>query len=79
MNPNKVNQDRFLIIQDVVINLTENRHFRYDFYAVADGHGPCGHHVSNFIVQQLGPKIQFYLTQNFGKYLDKEFKKNYNK
>ena len=79
MNPHKVNQDRFVISQDLTINLSNNRYFHCDLYAVADGHGPCGHHVSNYIAQHLGPKMHYHLTQSFSKYLDSAEKKSYSR
>lgn len=76
MNPNKVNQDRFLIEQDLIVNFSNGNSFRYDLYAVADGHGPCGHHVSHFIVQHLNTKIHYHLQNNFQKFWN-EHKNNH--
>lgn len=33
--------------------MKKSKFLKYDLYAVADGHGPCGHHVSNLIIQNL--------------------------
>jgi serine/threonine protein phosphatase PrpC len=46
-NPSKVNQDSFIITPN--INSKTWQHF----FAVCDGHGPLGHHVSNYIKNSL--------------------------
>jgi serine/threonine protein phosphatase PrpC len=46
-NASKVNQDNF------IINPNLNNHTWQHFFAVADGHGPLGHHVSGFIKNAL--------------------------
>lgn len=45
-NPNKVNQDRYLIKENEQITLNK----KISMYAVADGHGPNGHCVSSLII-----------------------------
>lgn len=49
MNPNKVNQDRLYIKENVLMSNQQNM----SIFAVADGHGPFGHHVSHLIVDHL--------------------------
>ncbi|EAS06704.1 protein phosphatase 2c (macronuclear) [Tetrahymena thermophila SB210] len=51
-NPNKTNQDSYIIQQNLMNK--NNQHF----YAVCDGHGTYGHHVSQFIKQQLPVLLQ---------------------
>lgn len=46
MNPNKVNQDRLYLRENVLMSNNESM----CIYAVADGHGPQGHFVSHLIV-----------------------------
>jgi serine/threonine protein phosphatase PrpC len=46
-NSGKVNQDNFIISPN--INSKTWQHF----FAVCDGHGPLGHHVSGFIKNAL--------------------------
>lgn len=46
-NPTKVNQDSFVINPNI-----QNKTFQH-FFAVCDGHGPLGHHVSGFIKNTL--------------------------
>lgn len=57
MNPNKVNQDRVLIEEN--IDVQENS---YNLYAVADGHGAFGHFVSHFLVSYLKQKMIHHLS-----------------
>ena len=71
MNPNKVNQDRFLIKEGIRAREKKN----VDLYAVADGHGPLGHFVSNTIVENLGKKLESYLKM--GKNVSTSFHKSY--
>lgn len=46
-NSGKVNQDSY------IINPNLNSHTFQHFFSVCDGHGPLGHHVSNFIKNNL--------------------------
>lgn len=46
-NPNKVNQDSFIINTNI-----QNKTYQH-FFAICDGHGPLGHHVSSFIKNAL--------------------------
>jgi serine/threonine protein phosphatase PrpC len=46
-NPNKVNQDSYIINPNI-----QNKTYQH-FFAICDGHGPFGHHVSNFIKNHL--------------------------
>lgn len=46
-NPNKVNQDSFIINPNI-----QNKTYQH-FFAICDGHGPLGHHVSDFIKNNL--------------------------
>lgn len=45
-NPHKVNQDSILVKQNIS---KKDLHM----IAVADGHGPSGHHVSQYVVKSL--------------------------
>ena len=69
-NPNKVNQDRFVIKENSQIN---NK--TIDIFAVADGHGPLGHCVSHTIAENLAKKIENYLLmgKNIGPSLHRSF------
>ena len=46
-NPNKVNQDSYIITPNIA-----NKTYQH-FFAICDGHGPLGHHVSGFIKNSL--------------------------
>lgn len=70
-NPNKVNQDRFVIMENCRID----SHRKVDLYAVADGHGPLGHFVSHSIAENLPIKVQHYLRN--GKKPIATFQKTY--
>lgn len=48
MNPNKVNQDRVLIEENI-----EQNSKNYNLYTVADGHGIAGHFVSHSLTTNL--------------------------
>lgn len=50
-NSGKVNQDSY------IINPNLNNHTWQHFFAVCDGHGPLGHHVSAFIKNSLPQAI----------------------
>ncbi len=56
-NPNKVNQDSLVIktnLADKNINL----------FAVADGHGTFGHHVSQYLVKNISKPLEQELKNN---------------
>lgn len=46
-NPGKVNQDAYVINPNIL-----NKTYQH-FFAICDGHGPLGHHVSGFIKNNL--------------------------
>lgn len=46
-NPNKVNQDAYIINPNI-----QNKTYQH-FFAICDGHGPLGHHVSSYIKNSL--------------------------
>lgn len=46
-NSGKVNQDNY------IVNPNLNNHTWQHFFAVCDGHGPLGHHVSSYIKNTL--------------------------
>jgi serine/threonine protein phosphatase PrpC len=46
-NSGKVNQDNYIITPNL------NNHTWQHFFAVCDGHGPLGHHVSGFLKNVL--------------------------
>jgi len=50
-NSGKVNQDSF------IINPNINSKTWQHFFAVCDGHGPFGHHVSSFIKNKLPVQV----------------------
>jgi len=50
-NSGKVNQDNF------IINPNINSRTWQHFFAVCDGHGPLGHHVSSFLKTALPAAI----------------------
>lgn len=60
MNPNKVNQDRLYIKENVLMSNQQNM----SIFAVADGHGPFGHHVSHLIVDHLYKRFDNNLKNN---------------
>lgn len=61
-NPNKVNQDRFFIKEDIEITPDQI----INIYVVADGHGPFGHCVSHLIVENFNKRLlsNFRHTKN---------------
>lgn len=46
-NPDKVNQDSYVLSPNI------NKRTWQHFFAVCDGHGPLGHHVSSFLKTNL--------------------------
>jgi serine/threonine protein phosphatase PrpC len=46
-NPNKVNQDNYIINPNI-----QGKTYQH-FFGVCDGHGPLGHQVSNYIKNTL--------------------------
>lgn len=46
-NPDKVNQDSYVLSPNL------NKKTWQHFFAVCDGHGPLGHHVSSFLKTNL--------------------------
>jgi serine/threonine protein phosphatase PrpC len=50
-NSGKVNQDNFVIHPNI-----NNKTWQH-FFAVCDGHGPLGHHVSAFIKNNLSNSV----------------------
>lgn len=58
-NPNKVNQDSYLVLP----HLGEYR--RTHFFAVADGHGVYGKEVSEFVKSQLGYFVEQSIKNTF--------------
>ncbi len=46
-NPNKVNQDSYIINPNI-----QNKTYQH-FFGICDGHGPLGHHVSGYIKNSL--------------------------
>ena len=53
--PVKTNQDSYIIHQNFAGNKT------YNMFAVCDGHGVNGHHVSGFVKQNLPRNKNLYL------------------
>jgi serine/threonine protein phosphatase PrpC len=58
-NPNKVNQDQYLVMP----HLGEYR--RTHFFAVCDGHGVFGREVSDFIKQNLASSVESGIKSMF--------------
>ena len=58
-NPNKVNQDSYLVMP----HLGEYR--RTHFFAVCDGHGVFGKEASEFVKQQLGQRVEQAIKSTF--------------
>ena len=50
-NPNKVNQDAYIINPNI-----QNKTYQH-FFGICDGHGPLGHHVSGFIKNNLSAAV----------------------
>jgi serine/threonine protein phosphatase PrpC len=50
-NSGKVNQDNFIVNPNI-----NNKTWQH-FFAVCDGHGPLGHHVSGFLKQTLASSV----------------------
>ena len=55
-NSGKVNQDTFIITPNI------NGKTWQHFFAVCDGHGPLGHHVSGFIKSHLSSCVSSLKT-----------------
>ncbi len=74
-NPNKVNQDSFIINTNI-----QNKTYQH-FFAICDGHGPLGHHVSNFIKNTLPATVvnSKSLQKNPTEALMKAFEATYQK
>lgn len=58
-NPNKVNQDQYLVLP----HLGEYR--RTHFFAVCDGHGVFGREVSEFVKMQLAANVEHNIKSTF--------------
>ena len=58
-NPNKVNQDSYLVLP----HLGEYR--RTHFFSVADGHGVFGKEVSDFVKTRLGQYVEQGIKTTF--------------
>ena len=56
-NPNKTNQDSLVI----KTNLAEKN---INLYAVADGHGTFGHHVSQYLVKNVSKLLESELKNS---------------
>ncbi len=58
-NPNKINQDSYLVLP----HLGEYR--RTHFFSVCDGHGVFGKEVSEFVKTQLGYYVEQSIKNTF--------------
>lgn len=74
-NPDKVNQDTYVLSPNI------NKKTWQHFFAVCDGHGPLGHHVSSYIKNTLPTFVMQskYLDKKPAESLMKAFESTYQK
>lgn len=74
-NPDKVNQDTYVLSPNI-----NNKTWQH-FFAVCDGHGPLGHHVSSYIKKTLPTFVMQskYLDKKPAESLMKAFESTYQK